>query len=97
MAWYNEKNNKLLRAYYQYYPDEVFLAARLFYRDDYFYGYGFCETLGMFQEEISQIHNQRRDNSTVANTMTWRVDPDAILDKGYRVFPGASRLGRSPP
>ncbi len=94
MAWYNEKNNKLLRAYYQYYPDEVFLAARLFYRDDYFYGYGFCETLGMFQEEISQIHNQRRDNSTVANTMTWRVDPDAILDKGYRVFPGATLPGK---
>jgi hypothetical protein len=93
IAWYNEFNNKLLRAYYNYYPSEIFLAARLFYRDDYFYGYGFAETLGMFQEEISQEHNQRRDNMTVANTMMWRVKPDSLYNKGYRIFPGAALHG----
>jgi hypothetical protein len=94
IAWYNEENNKLLRAYYNYYPDEIFIAARLFYRDDFFYGYGFCETLGMFQEELSQIHNGRRDNVTVANTKIWRVEPDSLYQKGYRVFPGAMLPGK---
>lgn len=93
IAWFNEKNNKLLRAYYNYYEDEIFLAARLFYRDDFFFGYGFCETLGMFQEELSQIHNGRRDNMVVANTKVWRVAPDSLFNKGYRMFPGAMLPG----
>ena len=93
IAWYNEKNNKLLRAYYNYYPDEIFIAARLFYRDDYFYGYGFAETLGMFQEELSQQHNERRDNMRVANTVVWRVANDSLYNKGFRIFPGATIPG----
>jgi hypothetical protein len=89
IAWFSESTNQLLRIFYRYYPDDIFITARLFYRDDYFFGYGFAETLSMMQEEISVIHNQRRDNSTVANTMLWRVDPDSDLHKGYQVFPGA--------
>jgi hypothetical protein len=89
IAWFHEKTNNLLRAYYFYYPDQIFVAARLFYRDDMFYGYGFCERLAPFQEEISQMHNQRRDNMTVVNTKVWRVDPDSQLHKGYRIFPSA--------
>ncbi len=90
VAWYNERNDQILRIYHNYYPDDVFVTARLFYRDDFFFGYGFAETLASFQEEISQIHNQRRDNSTVSNMKMWRVDPDSELHKGYRTFPGAT-------
>ena len=89
IVWYNLLNNKILRAYYNYYPEEIFIANRLFYRDDYFYGYGFCETLATFQEELSQIHNGRGDNMTVSNTVVWRVGNDSLLNKGYRLFPSA--------
>ena len=89
IVWYNELNNKILRAYYNYYPTEIFIANRLFYRDDYFFGYGFCETLATFQEELSQIHNGRRDNMTVSNTVVWRVGNDSLINKGYRLFPSA--------
>ena len=94
VAWYNERNDEILRIYHNYYPDDVFITARLFYRDNFFFGYGFAETLAQFQEEISTIHNQRRDNSTVSNMKMWRVDPDSELNKGYRAFPGATVPGK---
>lgn len=87
LIWYHEKSNTILRSYYHYYPDETYIAARLFYRDDMFHGMGFGEILLPFQEEISQIHNQRRDNMTVCNTKLWAVDPDSKLHKGYRIAP----------
>jgi len=89
MVTYHEKSKEILRSYYHYYPAEVYVAARLFYRDDMFHGMGFGEILLPFQEEISEIHNWRRDNGTVANTKAWAVDPDSKLHKGYRMYPGA--------
>lgn len=89
MITYHEKSKQILRSYYHYYPDEIYIAARLFYRDDMFHGMGFAEILLPFQEEISEIHNQRRDNMTVANTKMWAVKPDSKLHKGYRTYPSA--------
>jgi hypothetical protein len=89
IVWYHYKSDQILRSFYHYYPDELYLAARLFFRDDMFHGMGFAEILLPFQEEISEIHNQRRDNMTVCNTKMWAVDPDSKLHKGYRTFPGA--------
>lgn len=93
LVWYHERTDKILRAYYYYYPGEIFVGARLFFRDDAWPGYGLCEMLENFQEEISQIHNQRRDAQTVANAKVWRVDPDSPLHKGYRIFPSAMLPG----
>jgi hypothetical protein len=42
-----------------------------------------------FQEEISEIHNGRLDNRTIANARVWRVDPDSKLHSGYRIYPSA--------
>jgi hypothetical protein len=89
ICWYHFKSNTLLRAVYDFYPDQPFVMGRLLYRDDSVRGYGLCETLGQFQEELSVIHNQRRDNQTVANTKVWRVDPNSKLHEGYKVYPGA--------
>jgi hypothetical protein len=89
IATYHKKTDTLLRVIFDTNPLQIFVSARLFYRDDMFYGYGFCETLWSFQEEISEIHNQRRDNQTVANTKVWRVDPDSKLHSGFRIFPSA--------
>lgn len=91
IVWYHEKSKQILRSFHDYYsnsfPDEIYIAARLFFRDDMFHGMGFAEILLPFQEEISQIHNQRRDNMTVANTKMWAVSPDSKLHKGYRMAP----------
>lgn len=89
ILWYHFNSNTLMRAVYDYYPDQPFVMGRLLYRDDSVRGYGLCETLGQFQEELSVIHNQRRDNQTVANTKVWRVDPNSKLHEGYKVYPGA--------
>jgi len=91
---YHEKTNQILRSYYYYYPGEVFTVARLFYRDDMFPGMGMAEVMLPIQEELSQIHNGRRDNSTIANMKMWRVDPDSPLNKGYRIYPGAMLPGK---
>jgi hypothetical protein len=91
---YHEKTNQILRSYYHYYPGDIFIAGRLFYRDDMFPGMGFAETLGTFQEELSQIHNGRRDNMTVCNTKSFRADPDSPLHKGYKRYPGSMLPGK---
>jgi len=93
IVWYHEKTNTILRAYYMYYPEEPFIAARLFYRDDNFHGYGFCEMLEPMTEEISNIHNGRLDNQTVCNAKGFRVDPDSKLHQGYRIFPSCMLPG----
>jgi hypothetical protein len=89
IVWYHEKTDQILRSYYHYYPGDIFVAGRLFYRDDMFPGMGFAETLGTFQEELSQIHNDRRNNSTIANSKVFRVDPDSKLNAGFRFYPSA--------
>lgn len=88
---YHFRTKTILRAFFNFYPenDEPFIASRLFFRDDQFHGIGFCERLRMHQEELSVIHNQRRDNQTIANTRVWRVNPDSKLHEGYRIYPSA--------
>lgn len=52
-------------------------SAGCFMRDvNSFYGIGLCEMLDHFQEEITAIHNQRIDNSTVMNSQMFAVRKD---------------------
>lgn len=87
IVWYHEKTNTILRAYHSYYPSDPFIAGRLFYRDDNFHGYGFCEMLEPITQELSELHNGRIDNQTVCNAKFFRVDPDSKLHEGYRIYP----------
>jgi hypothetical protein len=89
IASYHMSTDTLLMAIYDTHTVMPFALARLFYRDDMIYGYGFCETMWAFQEEISEQHNQRLDNRTIANTRVWRVNPDSKLHAGYRIYPSA--------
>jgi hypothetical protein len=89
IATYHKGTDTLMRAIYDTHTLLPFVLARLFYRDDMLYGYGFCETMWAFQEEISEQHNQRLDNRTIANTRVWRVSPDSKLHAGYRIYPSA--------
>lgn len=91
IIWYHEKTEEILRSYYHYYPPatDIYIAGRLFFRDDMFHGRGFAEMLLPFQEEVSTIHNQRRDNMTIANMKLWAVDPGSALHKGFKIYPSA--------
>lgn len=89
ICWYHEKTEEVLRCFYHYYPSDIYVAGRLFFRDDMFHGRGFAEMLLPFQEEISQIHNQRRDNMTISNMKLWAVDPNSPLHKGFKIYPSA--------
>lgn len=93
IVWYHEKTNTILRLVYSGYPDDPFIGARLFYRDDAYHGYGFCEMLEPIADELSTMHNQRRDNVTVCTTKFFLVDPDSKLHEGYRIFPSAMLPG----
>lgn len=84
---YHEKSNKILRCVYDNFDKEWFVGARMAHRDDMYPGYGFAETLWMFQEGASETYNGYRDNQTVANTRVWRVHPDSKLHQGYRIYP----------
>jgi hypothetical protein len=88
IATYHEKSDTLLRCVYNQYPDDPFVAARLFYRDGMYPGMGFCEMLCDHQNEISEMHNQRRDRMTAAFSF-FRVAPDSKLHSGYRIYPTA--------
>lgn len=86
---YHEKTNTILRVMYDNFDQEWFVGARMAHRDDMYPGYGFAETLWMFEEGASETYNGYRDNQTVANTRVWRVDPDSKLHQGYRIYPSA--------
>ncbi len=51
------------------------------------YGLGLIESLQDYQEEVSQIHNQRRDAATAANTNVLRVTPGSQLDTMTTLYP----------
>jgi len=89
VATYHKNSDTLLRTIYDTSKLLPYALARLFYRDDSIYGYGFCETMWSFQEELSEEHNGRLDNRTIANTRLWRVDPNSKLHAGYRIYPSA--------
>ena len=89
VATYHPRTKQILRMVYNPFDISVFVDGNLFTEDDLLFGFGFAEAIGGFQEEISQMHNQRRDSETVSNCNIIRVSPDSKLNAGYRIFPGA--------
>lgn len=55
-----------------------------FPRHDRFYGMGLARQLMAIQDEISTIHNQRIDNSTIANTRMWAVVAGSRADQSFQ-------------
>lgn len=88
---YHLTTDTLLRAVFNFYPNQLdaIIVAKMFYRDGMSYGMGFPEVLSSLQEELSEIHNGRRDNVTIANTKVWRADPDSKIHEGYQIYPSA--------
>lgn len=90
---YHLSTRTLLRAIFNFYPKNIdcFETARLGYDgEDGLLGFGFCEMLEHYQEEVSTLHNQRTDNNTLANTSILRVAKGSKLDSIFSLFPNAT-------
>lgn len=91
IASYHRRSRTMARAVFNFYPDNMlpFRLARMGMDGESCLGLGFCQMLGVYQEEISQIHNQRRDAGTAANTNVLRVGRGSPIDTNFAVYPMA--------
>lgn len=74
---------------FRFYPPDVpeFIGMRFGGHGKRAYGLGLVEGLQDYQEEVSSIHNQRRDAGTAANTNVMRVTPGSQLDTMTTLYP----------
>lgn len=93
---YHRASKTVLRRVFNFLPDNELPVkrAKLGYRTHGLYGHGYAELLEIYQEELSTIHNQRLDNSTVANIRALRISPRArALDSNAELYPAALLIG----
>lgn len=91
VALLHPESGTLLDLYYNPYPQNlsIFNDYRPFPRDDIFYGESMCELLGQSQEEASRIHNERRDNATIASSVCFkRRNGSLIPNPSTSWYPG---------
>jgi hypothetical protein len=95
LATWHKETKTLARCVFNFLPDNMvpFKLARLGTDGESIMSMGFCELLGVYQEEIAQIHNQRRDSGTLANTTIIRADAASQLDTNFSVYPMAVLVG----
>ncbi len=78
-----------VKSIFRFYPPDVpeFIGLRFGGHGKRAYGLGLVEALQDYQEEVSAIHNQRRDAGTAANTNALRVTPGSQLDTMTTLYP----------
>lgn len=76
-----EKTDDLLDLYFNPYPRNipVFQHYRPFPRSKLWYGESLAQILEQAQEECSKIHNDRRNNSYIANAPIFKVKKNALV------------------
>lgn len=91
IATFHKESRTMARCVFNFLPNNMvpFKLARLGNDGESIVGMGFCELLGVYQEEIAQIHNQRRDAGTLANTTIIRASRGSQLDTNFSVYPMA--------
>jgi hypothetical protein len=83
--------NKMVDCYYNPYPPTMRIFNRYcpYPKSDFIYGNSMCKMLEGFQEEVTQIHNDRRNNSTLANTVCFKKKNGAgIPNPSSNYYPG---------
>ena len=81
VAVLEESQKKLLDVYFNPYPNnwDIFTDYRPFPREDLIYGESMCELMQQAQEETSWIHNDRRNNSYLANAPVFKRRSGSLL------------------
>lgn len=83
--------NKLIDVYHLPSPrnEEIFFDYRPFPREDLFWGESMCQILEQMQEESTAIHNDRRNNSYIANAPIFKRRSGSLLPNPSSVwYPG---------
>lgn len=90
IAYYHHKTDTYLGCIFNPYPenDWAFEDAKLAYDDTSYYGFGFCEMLESYQEEVSTTRNWKIDNKQFATTGIGRVNKNSKLSSIINLFPG---------
>jgi hypothetical protein len=88
----NAENPRFIKSVFNWLPDNSlpYTGARLGSDGERAYGFGFCEMLKDYQEEVTAIHNRRGDASTLANTNLIRIDTGQQIDTQFSIFPNAT-------
>lgn len=77
-----------------YYPCRYAGGRRPYFSAPYvrqegeFDGKGICEQIEHYQAEVSTIHNQRRDNASLANNIMMKGRPSTYYSEKTRWYPG---------
>lgn len=81
VATIHPQTQELIDLYYNPYPRNLntFTDYRPFPQDSTWWGESMCELLGQSQEEASVIHNDRRNNSFIANAVTFKRRNGSLL------------------
>ena len=90
---YHLSTRTVLRKVFNFLPGNFtpIVRTKLGYRNDGAYGHGFAELLEKYQQEATDIHNNRIDNSTLANCRFWRFSPSAVnLGSQLEIFPSGA-------
>jgi hypothetical protein len=95
ISTYHLESETALKRVFNWLPENTipFVAARLNSDGERSYGFGFCEMLKDYQEEVSAIHNRRGDASTLANTNLIRAGEGTQLDSNFSIYPNALVTG----
>jgi hypothetical protein len=70
------------------YGKRPYFSAPFVRREGEFDGLGICEQAEHYQSEVSTIHNQRRDNATIANNVMLKGRPVNGINESTRWYPG---------
>jgi len=88
----NAENPRWIKGVFNWLPNNAlpYVGSRLGSDGERAYGFGFCEMLKDYQEEVTAIHNRRGDASTLANTNLIRIDTGQQIDTQFSIFPNAT-------
>lgn len=88
----NAENPRFIKSVFNWLPENAlpYMGARLGSDGERAFGFGFCEMLKDYQEEVTAIHNRRGDASTLANTNLIRIDTGQQIDSNFSIFPNAT-------
>lgn len=87
LVTWDQTSRRILKVRFNPYDRRPFAACQYQRRGHTFYGLGVVEMIRGFQEEVTKTHNNRVDNSYLANTRVF-LAADGAAEETKRIWPG---------
>lgn len=87
LVTWDQTSRRVLKVRWNPYDRRPFSASQYQRRGHTFYGLGVVEMIRGFQEEVTKTHNNRVDNSYLANTRVF-LAADGAAEETKRIWPG---------